>query len=234
MSPDDTRALFVWDDTVYGKIKASKTNVLGSTEDKTRFLDLLGRILKWEPAARMTMAEVLTHPFFRTENGGHEKSLHPCRQEPNQALSAMLARTFSANNDKQAWDILWRNEFEKQHLVKAVEKWHLFYWNKQQDSSVEKVYVPLKSWLLHDIVLICKKVVEKLRSADATFDIQNIARWCCVMFCFIWDNSWIPAPELESAIFHIIHLVDFVGFPLDVRERELTHAVTTCSALHHC
>ena len=104
------------------------------------------------------------------------------------------------------WRIQWRNDFEQHHLEQSIQQWHARAFPDRE----------LEAWLLGDIVVVCKKVTERLRFLQATFDAKHIIKWVGHLYCFLWGHSWCEEEDFEAAICHVLTLIDNVGFPLVV------------------
>jgi serine/threonine protein kinase len=186
--------------------------ILGSEEDQELFFDLLKNILKWEPTQRYTMEQVIKHPFFNKMTMKYSAiwKNNPEQQKEN-LLSHLITKTLNEHQDNLEWTLQWRNTFEKQHLEDTVRK----YYQSQFHSK------DISSWLVQDIVRVCKKVIENLRCFSHTFNIESIVKWTTAFYCFIWLNKWNESDEFQSAIYHIVYILDFIAFPLKVNEYQL-------------
>jgi serine/threonine protein kinase len=194
-------------------------NVIGRDSDQIEFADLISHILQWHPEDRFTMTQVLHHPFFNHVEENVSSLFKPLTIDSKDTrFSSMIVNTIR-NDDKlkyQTWVIQWRNEFEKTHMQQTVLKWH-----KSLFETGSSPYCVPADWLLNDITIATKRIVEKLRYINCTFNSENIVKWCTCMYCFIWENRLVESPEFESSIYHILKLLNFVGFPLIVKESQL-------------
>jgi serine/threonine protein kinase len=204
-------------------IRSSPLSVMGLDRDKINLVDLISLILKWNPEDRLEMKDVLKHPFFTKIIPKFEDAFE-CSAEDRFSKSIsnnlQFAQRYEAGSNSSiilgnvVWNIQWRNDFERIHLCKSVVRYYNLFLNKGKGGSFDEK-------LLQDIVVVCKKVIERLRYLGTTFNIDNIVKWCTSFYCFVWEDIWTDNVEFESSLFHILKLVDYVGFPLIVKERKL-------------
>ena len=202
--PDRPNLLSCRDEATFEQIQAATSNIIGHEQDRNNFFDLIGKILKWEPSDRLTMREILQHPFFTDSNLAASNLKAQLETDPS--LSNAIAQTLTPV--VRPWTIQWRNDFEKEHLEQRITKWH----------SIAYPDRSLEAWLLQDIVVVCKKIIERLRVFQATFNVENIIKWVGHMYCFIWGHDWCEQECFEASIYHILNLLDNVGFPLHVNQ----------------
>ena len=219
---ESTQLLFQKNPHIYEKMKLSPLGVLGKEQDKVQFLDLISNIVKWNPEDRFSMTEVLSHPFFDrnklntsalwTNNSSEGPDANSSVVNNESLLSKMIAQTLSTQRSKVTCSIIWRNDFEKQHFRDTIIKWHNTTFRKK--NIIEK-------WLVDDIVIMCKRVIERLRSNGSTFNTDNIIYECAAFCSYIWEDRWSHDDDFESSLYHIIHTLDMTGFPLQVTEEML-------------
>jgi hypothetical protein len=119
-------------------------------------------------------------------------------------LSSMSMLKSSRSLNSIHWNIVWRNQIEKKYLFNLIIQW-------SQNNACE-----IQDWLVNDIIIICKKVTDKLRNTGIIFQFENVVEWITIFYYFIWNNKWCHDPHFESAIFHILQLTNMIGFPLHV------------------
>lgn len=102
-------------------------------------------------------------------------------------------------------DVVWRTASEKEHLR------HLFQLRYQLHDP----------WLLEEMVLLTKRVSEKLRSIQATFHQDHVVELCAKVLLFLWrDDTFVNDPFFESELYHVLHLLDFRIFSWHVLQEE--------------
>lgn len=178
----------------------------GDINTKKHIIDLIVNILVWEPTKRLTMTEIINHPFFTILNTIEPKQTTSLYMQKSSFRSKLINTKISNNLNNIHWNIVWRNDNEKKYLFNLIIQWASNHEYKIQD------------WLVNDIIIICKKVTDKLRHTNVKFQFESIVEWVSTFYYFIWNNKWCYDPFFESAIFHILQLINMVGFPLHVNE----------------
>ena len=207
---NNTNLLFEQSESTFDKLELSdRKKLLGTEKTRASFLNLIEGIFKWEPTERITMSQIMKHQFFQSSS-----FVSKPKQEQNTHGNFFIHMfSNSLGSTKFNWNIEWRNSFEKVHIVDTIREWHSIFCGEKQN--------PICPQLIKDIAITCKFLLERLRSGGFIFNTRNVVKWCTALYCFIWGNYWNPEPEFQSALYHVITLIGFVGFPLQVSESTL-------------
>jgi len=108
-------------------------------------------------------------------------------------------------------EVLWRTRSEKEQLcnLTRLQCRELLGYSLNDD------------WALGEIVLLAKRLMDKLRHINATFHLDAVIHMSCQMVLFFWCDYWPPRDTLfESQLFHIFHLLENRVFSFTVKEQE--------------
>jgi len=191
------------DPEVMRRIQESKIQITVSDKELELVQDLISRILVWDEGARPSMEEVLKHPFFVS------KAINPLpRTSENPMMDAPIIWKY--NQMERVWSIQWRDRSERQF----IQRWAKYYYHQ-----IFKLKMPEdEDWLLYDIVILSKRVIDRIKLLETTFHVKHIIKACCQFLYFIWKDYWPEDPLFECVMFHILYLLRFNIFALKVEE----------------
>jgi serine/threonine protein kinase len=103
--------------------------------------------------------------------------------------------------------IVWRTRGEREHLIVRCRQW-----------------VRLQSkdeWLLREAIILAKRLMERMRVLNATFELDSVLKTAMETVLFLWQDYW-PSPDdlFESQLYHVFTLLDFRIFSFAVLEEE--------------
>lgn len=180
--------------------------------------DLVSKVLCWDPAERLTMDQVLQHPMFT-----HLKAVTPLplvvsplktKLGPLKVPSATPAAVDPVEHPVH--HITWRDPSEREF----IRRWARFYYLEHFHHSLPAH----EDWLLQDVTILTKRLIDHLRVIGCTFNTKNIIKVCSEFMYFLWkDLSYAQVltenPLFESQICHVLNLLQFNVFPFNVQER---------------
>jgi serine/threonine protein kinase len=188
---DETKEiLFTHDEQLEMRIAESTVQITLTDDELKLAMDLVDRIMRWNPEDRPSIDEVLKHPFF----GGYVET----------------SKKVSTINREKVWHIHWRDQAEKQH----VENWVKFSYH-----DIFGVRIPhTDDWFLVDCVVLSKRIIDRLKIIEATFNVKNIIKMCVEFLGFIWKNYWPTNDDVlfECKLYHILNLLKFDVFAFNV------------------
>lgn len=179
--------------------------------------DLLSKVLCWDPAERLTMDQVLQHPMFT-----HLKAITPLPQVVSPLKTKLgplkVPPTTPAPDplDHPVHLVTWRDPSEREF----IRRWARFYYMEHFHHSLP----PNEDWLLQDVTILAKRLIDHLRVIECTFNTKNIIKVCSEFLYFLWkDLSYAQLltanPLFESQMYHVLNLLQFNVFPFNVQER---------------
>jgi hypothetical protein len=80
-----------------------------------------------------------------------------------------------------------------------------------------------EDWLLTDITLLSKRMIDHLRTLQCTYNITNLIKACSDFMYFIWKDlpcaqKIVSDPLFESTMFHILNVLRFTIFNVESEE----------------
>jgi len=120
--------------------------------------------------------------------------------------------------DHAAFQVTWRDRSEREF----IQRWAKYYYHEH----FQRRLPPEEDWLLFDITILSKRLIDHMRLIECTFNLKNIIRVCSEFMYFLWkDISFTKVltdnPLFESQVFHILTLLNFAVFPFNVTEKFL-------------
>jgi serine/threonine protein kinase len=185
-------------------VRARQIQITVSEEQLVLVKDLASSILKWDAKQRPTMAEVLKHPFFES------RVVAPVPQHSEDPLrDAPLLWRYQPG--EKIWTIHWRDRSEKEFIQREVKAVYA--------ELLKTEWPDTEQWLLDDVVVLAKRIVDRLKIMETTFDVKHLIRVCCEFCFFVWKNYWPEEdPLFESSMFHLLNLLRFNVMAFNVKE----------------
>jgi len=185
------------------QIRKSTVQMTLSPKELECVRNLITNILQWDSAKRYTMDQILQHPFFSG------KTINPL---PQQSESPMLAcpPKWCFEIGEKVCTIQWRARSEKDF----IQRWIKYYYH-----DTFHTHLPVNlDWLLYDTTILVKRIVDRLKLLETTFNVKNVIKACCKFYYFMWRDYWPDDPFFECTVFHILYLLQFNIFTLNVSE----------------
>jgi serine/threonine protein kinase len=183
---------------------------------KQKLIDIISKIIVWDPQKRFNMDQVLSHEFFSDYIQLEKQTLKGVQDLKTTRKSSSFQTRFKStllgekNSKSRDWKICWRNKAEKTYLQNLLIHW-------TQNNNITQIH----DWLLDDMVIVSKKIIDNLRYTNVLFQHESIVNWVANFYYFIWYDKWNNHPFFECAMYHILYLIDMVGFPLHITESPL-------------
>ncbi len=175
--------------------------------------DLIAKILVWMPGERLSIEDVLKHPVF---SAFPVVTPFPAVTSPFKTKlnpPSLVKPAAPDPVDHPAQQITWRDRSEREF----IQRWTRYYYHERFNSRMPAE----EDWLLQDITLLIKRLMDHLRLIECTFNLKNIIRVCGEFMYFLWKNEAPTNPLFECQAFHILTLLGFAIFPLNVAEKFL-------------
>lgn len=185
-------------------VRTRQIQITVSEDQLVLVKDLVASILKWDVQQRPTMKEVLDHPFFQS------RVVAPVPQHSEDPLiDAPLLWCYQAR--EKVWVIHWRDRSEKEFIQREFKNVYF--------KLLKTEWSPNEQWLLDDTVVLAKRIVDRLKIMETTFDMKHLIHVCCEFCFFVWKNYWPEDdPLFESSMFHILNLLHFNVMAFNVKE----------------
>lgn len=108
-------------------------------------------------------------------------------------------------------EVLWRTRSEKEQLT------HL-----ARIQCRQILGAPIQDdWLVSEIVILSKRLIDRLRQINATFNLESVLMLSCQTILFFWCDYWPDRDVLfESQLFHVFTLLNHRIFSFMVKESE--------------
>ena len=158
--------------------------------------DLLSHLLCWNDQDRFTTTDILKHPLF------HTIAMTPVPSD--------IPLKWCYEQTDRTWYIAWRDKSERAF----IQQWTKYYYYQ----CFQVALPPHEDWLMYDIIILVKRVLDRLKMLEMTFHVKKIIMYCCHIMFFIWKDFWPEEPLFESIMFHILYILRFQLFTLQVQE----------------
>lgn len=198
------------DEQLSFRISDAKVQITLSEEELGMVQDMISRILLWDPEERLTMAQVLEHPFFTSS-----RAVNPLPRN-SEVLGFDAPIIWKQHRLERVWNVQWRDRSEREY----IKNWSKFFFHQ----TYNKVMPPEDDWLLEDCIILVKRVIDRLKLLETTFDVNHIIRACCQFMFFMWKDYWSDDPLFECVVFHLLNLLRFNVFALNVKEEYIYDA----------
>ena len=154
--------------------------------------DLISKLLRWNAEERLTVDQIAEHAMFKE----------------NQEVKKPSPESVDSTSIKK---LIWRDKTEREFVLRWVKYfYHELY---QQNMPV------CDDWLLHDTMILSKRLIDCLKKVESTYNVKNIIRLCCRFCYFLWkDIDHNNDPMFESQMFLVLELLKFEIFVPIVEE----------------
>jgi serine/threonine protein kinase len=170
--------------------KSKKIRIPMTMEELCIVKDLLSRMLIFEPNERSSAFDLLDHPLFCTfESKINNDDILKVNRNRNLVV-------------KELKTIYWNDNNEKNYILHQILLHYQCIFGK-----------PLQNdWLKQECLILSKRVIDKLKKLEVTFNPINIINLCCNIHFLFWKDYWYENSYFESEIFHILNLLNFEIF----------------------
>ena len=190
------------------RLREHECTISVEKSEHTLLHDLINKILVWDESKRITMSEILLHPLFQIDI---KSFIEPEKRKP-------ISFSFQSNILGKV-DVLkagevelrWRTPTEKEQLRLLVKTFYL----KTFGSEL------VEDCLLRDIVVMVKRLSDRFRIIESSFDIDHVVKISSEFNYFLWKNYTPENVMFECELYHIVTCLKYNIFPLVVKEKNL-------------